>query len=372
MWPRPQKRSIRNLIKAVVCLGLLAPAVSHSSSRTPAPPNPKDKKAEAERYLPQSDAFKAAQEASSYLGSYIQNYGHFGVARGDRDKLLKRTHESIQLCLQGSSACTDERKIEVMNALVQYNLGKDLRRMMLENSTNFENIKSMKGAQPIHSLKGRTTTPEPFKLKEEDVAAATTFILDSKKMQERDILGPTFLNEYRSFLSEYSNTTPDRKDWHYVAQKLPGEEMWVYARGQDGKPLVDEERFRNDQLSQRDKTIQEAAKFVQKSITEPKLKKVNADTFRAESDIDSDLMTEKLGLKMYPVLNTDTGKVLNDEQSAVAYVRRINGVVEEAQKRKKPADGVKVVTTYTIDPDAFRNFLDEIWPPSVGKIKPGS
>lgn len=354
------------------CILALAPSWAHASSRTQtAAPKTADEK-KSEIYYPQSDAFKAAQEASTYLGTYMQNFGHFGIMRPAREKLLAKTHESIKLCLQGSSRCTDERKVEVMNALVQYNLGKDLRRMMLENSTNYENIKSMKGAEPVPGLKARSSIPEPFKLEEKEVEAATTFLMDAGKTKEREILGPAFVNEYRSFLNEYSNTTPEQEKWHYVAQKLPGEDMWVLARGPDGNPMVDRERFQNDQLSQHHKSVRQASEFVQKSITEPKLKKVNADTFRAESDIDEDLLTKDLGLKMYPVVNKDTGKLLDEQESAVAYVRVINGAVEEAQKKGKlAAEGKKVVAGYSIDPDKFRDFLDEIWPPSVGKIKPG-
>lgn len=337
-----------------------------------------------ETYYPQADAYKIASEANSYLGAYWMNFGAFGkdADKDARQRDLKKMYGMIEKCLNRSSECGDEEKTTVMRALVNYNLGKDIKRMVLENNTNFEKMKSMDPNLGTHLKKGPSTARKgPFKLDEKDITGSSTFILNGRQARERDILGPVFMNEYKTFINHYSNTGPTQANWHYVPQKTPtksGDSTYVFHSNRTtGQPIIDNARFNEDQLTQNSEQIYQARKAMLDSVKQPGLKQTGASTYQATSDINADLRSNDLGLSIRRVEKRDAdgkivrnaeGKVetLNEHESAVAIVRNINNAVDKkVEESRKNNPGQNVVVGTTIDMDRFSEFLDEIWPPNA-------
>src|SRR5690606_25226977 len=110
-------------------------------------------------------------------------------------------------------------------------------RMMLENASNQEKIKSLPG-EKIPGLGENLSRTDPFKVEEADIAI---FTLDPKTQREREILGPDFVNEYRAFLDHYSKTTSTNENWHYVAAATGKEH--VLQADKEQKPIIDKEQF---------------------------------------------------------------------------------------------------------------------------------
>ena len=93
--------------------------------------------------MPQNDAFTTAGEQALFLGVYQQSFGPYGMAQDPvkRNKLLKETAVAINDCLAGSN-CGPKQQELVLKALIQYNLGQDIKHMMLTNNSNANRLRS--------------------------------------------------------------------------------------------------------------------------------------------------------------------------------------------------------------------------------------
>jgi hypothetical protein len=95
-------------------------------------------------YMPQNDAFSTAGEQALFLGVYQQSFGPYGSTQGEkqRNELLKKTAVAINDCLAGSNCGPTQQEL-VLKALIQYNLGQDIKHMMLTNNSNASRMRSV-------------------------------------------------------------------------------------------------------------------------------------------------------------------------------------------------------------------------------------
>lgn len=220
----------------------------------------------SKKCLPQSDAFKSASEAASYLAIYQTYMSQYAETMQDDDK-RREIQASVKACLEGSPDCDDTigdddhvkraraMKQHLFAALVQYNFGKEVRAQMLENATRAENMKTMDvSPQELRDRKWRprtVITTADNRLHHQAVRDKT-FRLDPSQIQmfepeklsdqERAQLGAEFNNFYGQFVKEYSSSTGQRgpkSRWHYVAAKSA-------AVGSGGATAVIQPSGRND------------------------------------------------------------------------------------------------------------------------------
>ncbi|MGZ3713740.1 MAG: hypothetical protein ACXVBE_18380, partial [Bdellovibrionota bacterium] len=177
--------------------------------------------------LAQEEAFKRTAQAYSYLAFYMQNYSAFGVAMNDKEhpERLKENQEAVLDCLAGKD-CNNEKRDKMMAALIQYNLAKGVKSMILQNNTNKENMKSVAGqsvaATKLIAGKGQAaprsgvTYADSFKITPALLAAQGSFSpRDPKSLQDMDKMGHEFKQQYEEFIDTYSNSTGKEK-WNYA------------------------------------------------------------------------------------------------------------------------------------------------------------
>ncbi|HEY8278604.1 MAG TPA: hypothetical protein VIH99_03205 [Bdellovibrionota bacterium] len=258
-----------------------------------------------DKCLSQSDAFKSAAEASSYLMHYQRTYSNF--AEGMRTvnssaEKKKEYNDAIQRCLTPGQACKGADKTRLLEALVQYNFGKDIRAQMLESESRALRMKSVEptaweaeefGKGPAKIFYGNDEIyksqavkksegikeRKPFLVRAPGSSSIkkSTFRLDPRQVgamdfsklsnQERGKLGSEFNQYFNQFVDNYTSSAGDRKSrWHYVpaiSSAVGSERFYIPAidpRNDDqlqGKALIDKGRQRRDVGFEEAKQIQE-------------------------------------------------------------------------------------------------------------------
>lgn len=230
----------------------------------------------------QADAFGSAAEQAAYLGAYQMSYGPYGGQNPEREKLLKETAVAIEDCVNNRS-CGDEKQALILKALVQYNAGQDIKRMMLTNSTNQQKMKSLEGSTPEQEeeynklWEAARSTSRSFEFVPHDKAKVvedrtkyvkkgakgdgaltngfaketyfsidpkdvrTEIIVDSKEKAQQEILGQEFVKEYKAFFNNYTKGNPGHYYKYVPAQ--PGSAVSVLAQDENGNFMADQDRY---------------------------------------------------------------------------------------------------------------------------------
>lgn len=331
----------------------------------------------------QDEAYRLAGNASSYLGYYFMNYSKFGAANPKSKENLEKLKASMQACLVDKSGnCSSEDRDNIMSALVQHNLGKEIRKMSLINATNQENIKSMPESNMAYDKSLGYSGPTEkviYKVTPEELDGKVTLNRNTKIEEEKAILGKEFLSEYNTFLDTYTKTTAENEDWHYVAAIPNGGDLQsnLIAKEQNGpNAKIDTETHRIDMNSQSNQRTTQIVEDFKKSIKDPidslsvgkDGPKVDYKKFNEDTKLDTlGLSGKHLGAKK------EDGTITTGAEAAPAFVADINKAIDQqiAEKQKtlsKGSDGeIASISSYSVSDEAFRKFLDDIWPSSVAK-----
>lgn len=299
---------------AAAVLALFAlPALASSTTRAPASQTGQQTQPQSEgTALAQADAFSTAGEQAAFVGAYQMYFGPYGriTNEEDRNKLIRETAASIDDCINGRD-CGADKQEKVLKALMQFNMGQDVKRMMLTNNTNKEAMRSIDNSadamtrakgqgvlsqseieqalgrgrdvtvdtadkvKPYQTAKttnlSRSTGPtkEPYyQLNEAEV----THKIDDTYLREREILGEKFLKDYSAFLDDFSAADDriSKRFYKYVPTKADGK-IYVYeGKGsvincykdekwcrENGSLALNQERMSEVQIEQQNKKVRE-------------------------------------------------------------------------------------------------------------------
>lgn len=381
-----------------------------------------------------ADAFTTAGEQATFLGAYQMSFGPYGSANGtkeDREKMIRETAKAIDDCLNGR-ACNNEKQEKVLKALVQYNMGQDIKMMMLTNNTNREKMKSLDyAADPtkkanhqgylnqaeIEASLGRgksvsvdqTDPIKPYQVSKEAALTRTTgstkdeffqlaeekvnHSIDAEYMQEREILGEKFLNDYGAFLDGFATTEDkhERRFYKYVPSKADSN-VYVYDESQSGisdnrkRFSVNQERFAEVQSEQQNPNVRKALADYKGRMTKIEGRQGEDGKVQITSEGSS---PQELGIGEMANIDPSEwdgvdfkdlmqdGKI-TDANRARAVARVINTSIVKAGKDKQQeeeksrklasgasADNPKWIHNVVLSPESFDQFLDEIWPTSA-------
>lgn len=336
--------------------------------------------------LRQADAYQRAAQAAKYLAFYMM----FEKVGPEVRENLKT---SFDRCFVNPGNCQTGDQEKILSAAVQYNLGKELRHMILQNNTSMNNMRSLSGnANFLFSgnkgtKAGRAKELEnPFRLSTQEVDDSPAYKLAQKELKQQEILGPQFMKDYGIFMNTYAKTSgqyqfvdasgssvpvDDKKHWHFVSARVKSEraggEIDIYKT-----PGTDQPKFKADQLTQDSKIVDE------------KLKEVTDNTLLQGSALDgkkSEVAQQLNAIMMNPseMKDSKTGKPVEQKDIHRTMVADLNLKYDEAIEKKRKEDagrGLASGATGTqravpLDVDfsvnQFSQFLDEIWPPSAAK-----
>lgn len=350
----------------------------------------------------QNESFKRAAQAASYLGHYMQHFSRYGVVMKD-DKQVAATHRALKACLTASGDCDADARNRVMAALMQYNLGKEVRAMIVENNTNEQNMKSLgrplrlrqrAGASLINRRQAGQSYDESFKLTARDLAEAVKVRIDPALLQQRNMLGEEFRRQYLNFIDTYSQTTEQaiHQRWHFKSvppgtaaeehsalaglddqskPKKRGHHVWELDP-QTKAPRIKRERYEEDVRVQKSQPIQTIVKEYKESVTAPEIKlDKEKKQGTIESPISENLKFDGVAIGMPKQFDIVGGeKVTDPEKIPFLIAGNINEKIKKAEKdeaRGRP----NVVTNVQISIDNFEAYLNKIWPPSdvLNKVK---
>jgi hypothetical protein len=376
--------------------------------------------------VPQADAFKRSAEAASYLAFYQQNLSQYGMKMQDPDT-RKRIAANVAACLNNDPSCDDTRgtpeeqqnahrmKGDLLQALVQYNFGKEVRAQMLENQTRAQNMKTLD--LPPDELKAMGLKPREVLSHNHRLgtghAVDGTFLLDPSTITtfdptklsgaERAKLGQEFNLGFNQFVNDYTQSTQLKSRWAYVPVKRPaagGGNVWVtdvdYRNldAREGKAMIDKGRLGADIRTQSGPEVEEIVKGFREKYkdvvaTPETLQKVHnkdapKDQEWSERKVDSmkaayqdtgfglpESELARIGTTDGPRNEHDVAagvaltinKVFHDKQVEVAKQTQAENLARYPSSAGSGAGApMQVAPSITVDVKAFDNFLDEIWP----------
>lgn len=378
--------------------------------------------------LGQMESFKRTSQAYSYLAFYMQNYSAYGRMVNNAPAEVKKNQEAVAACLTGK--CDQEQKDRMMAALIQYNLGKGVKSMILKSRTNKENMASLSvprqkdyGMDFSQStdpalLKGKQQMPrqtgavykDSFKITKRDLAEATAFRVDPKLIKEKADLGAEFKRQWESFIDEYAATTNTKQAWNYeyAQPKQTGGEQkhdtWVLDPDTKA-PRLNNQRFMEDVQTQNSKMVKDTVDEFKKSLKKPVFErekeeeekktmiagtqpkqplpgqakpddkqkpKKDPNALTVKSDLDKDLRFSDLGLGMplAGVRDSDKKVTTDPREISVGIVGTINSKIDETMAKKRSLASKKdTIMDVQIGVANFDAYLDKIWPPSQIKNK---
>jgi hypothetical protein len=353
-----------------------------------------DETKEGTKFVRQADAYEAAAEAASYLAHYMKNYSEFSqhmYKMEEKDGKMVRTIDeknrfktAVQNCVvEQNAACDEKTKKEMLTALVHYNLGREVRAMLLESNTYHQNMRSLESNREAME---KTALSKGFGRKKSTFQVDPSKVMDPVSWQqgkltqnEIAVLGDQFLNDYRIFIDAYGKTVQEDARRYYQARKpareLSSEEEAnlddanhsVIAESNEAGPraLFDEKNFDHARRTQSERVVSEEVERIKKEAQAPKVLKMENGDFGVDMKDDGLLLgiQKKIETGDGNPPKTDPGEIA--ALTAVQMNRDINEVEIEGEK-KNPQKQVQV----QVNVAAFDAFLDEIWPPSAAK-KPG-
>ena len=331
--------------------------------------------------MQQNHAFQSASEINSWMALYMKDYGTLSdghetaladgtTIRGKEKRDFIRA--ALKECLGNPNiaACPPEKQKAIVQGILQYNMGREVRKNILEMNTAAENMKSLNNGLMERS-KGNNR--EAFTLHESDVKLESTISGKSAKETEQlGMMGDEFLSNYKSFINYYSNNK-DKREWHYIASKKPtsnGRTVIETELNSPGVKSVDEPRYLADQRSQA--LVQPHVKAFVDGLQKPIILGTEKKGNQTETKIDAaglDFAESGLNGGSDRFTDSKTGKPITKEPDplapAKAIVRDINSRVTEAvlkERQKKANIGKNLVIGTQISIPEFDKFLDEIWP----------
>ncbi len=368
--------------------------------------------------LPQTDSFRRAGEAASYLGHYYTNFTPFAHRlHSMKDSERAEFHESIRNCVTGNPACGEKEKTELLQALVQYNFGKELRAQVLENNSRAERMKTASADLPASYWRGFQTNAQRVMTGKDKSGQptlrtgslrTTTFRLDPKKdyvldwtkapADQRARLGNEFMQEYRGFIENYSKTTQTKSRWHYVRAESSALLGSTFKAADDpanldpkmGKHKVDRDRHFNDMRSQSTESVNEIIHSYKEALHKDGVQREREQDGKwkkahvAWKDVNpNDILTADTGFGLARDVDEKTGEPIDPKTVARGIIVSINDAIvrtEENMAKKGAArsrlpagaSGASrgrppMIPSVTVDVEKFDKFLDAIWPADVAK-----
>ncbi|RZA08555.1 MAG: hypothetical protein EOP11_04530 [Proteobacteria bacterium] len=393
----------------------------------------RESRPEDRKFTTQSDAFTTAAEHAVYLQAYQMYYGPYGVANKNdeqatktRNLKIKQTAIAIESCVQNKGTCGDKEQQAVLQALVQYNYGQELRRMSLTNSSNAEKMRSLapreemldNGNTKAFEAMQRGSTLGGGQRKDSGISLSSGtgrdpfYQLDRARVEkpvgkdELEVLGPNFLKDYSVFVRAHSGAKRDERTmgrYYKFVQARPN--VYTYEPAENSaSPIALQDAARLDE------NIREQNSAAVQKIVEAELKRTDAPTAiqnpdpkksdeyviqgnRGESaglnktmDIYAPSTTGELGPDGKPLL-----KKVEGYNRFPLLADKLNKAFETAALEKNGPDGnsrtpaqsgassfqgqspkglgENVTVNVTLSPERFDEFLNGIWPTSVERQK---
>jgi hypothetical protein len=316
------------LVKAqikIIFLAFFAANISFAATTSPSPTNPANTE-----YLPnrgQADAFRTAAEVASAFGVYIESQDN-KITNVDGN-----TSAKVSDCIKSPDSCDRD---EVFKALIQYNLNKTAKAMVLRNETNAHNLEALGGRTVVNEGTSVTekTPRQVFKI---DLTKGFT-----TKIDPNEILGQQFQQDYRMFIKAYAAPNADNYITTTTTKDSSGRTIEIAAT-KNGQVIPDQAGLDRDMKMQELKPLQARAKEL--FDTPPTVKKTTDAKAEAEVDLGS--------LGFADPVSADTAK---------KYAQALNTEIDKSVKSTTTKD---TDATYYMKADDFNNFLNKIWPPSA-------
>jgi hypothetical protein len=352
------------------------------------------RKDDAASCVGQKDSFERMAQAYSYLGHYMTTQSLYSYYVKDPAE-LQGIQEAVRDCAGGAS-CTQAKQEKMVAALIQYNLGKSVKSMILQNNTNRENMKSVPISRQVASNKAHSeaTFTSSFKLTARDLNSAASFVpKDKDALSDMDKLGKDFKRDYESFIDTYSSSKGKEK-WNLAHEKgkaADAHHNWKIDPATGAPMLVRDRQFYDEDTQGRD-PVQNAVKEYKARLSAPHFSIPDEDKKTAVAtnatgssrvpaaakpkhkpgtvvvdNIDG-LRFSDIKLGMRPHFNEKNGQLLNEKQNADAIATKINGQVAAKEKELNEASAKRgdkfAGANVQIDLDNFDKYLDKIWPPT--------
>ena len=389
MLPRAKNSLIHSSLLGLMALFSL-PAFANTTLGPKATTNPTNTAGNVEEYLPirgQNEAFTTAAEVMSAYGGYFQSYGVFS----DKNARQKAA-QNIANCLNGLTNCD---KQNLLTTLVNYNLGRRVRGMILENQTNAQNMKALQ--LPKDGLFRAAVGRKDNKDKDSDVGLRSRaesqqkgrksfrFQVDSNfgvsqlAIQQKEILGDEFLRDYRLFMDSHLEVKEEDAG-HFSRAKVEnsGQGAVDVQERKEGQVQVDVAQYTAVAQAQKNQNIQKHVQEFKQELSKDKAPTLEVKGTTAEvKNWDNKFEYVALGGarlqddKTQKLVNVNYMKDKNGAAVARDIATSINKQIDEQEKKRPPAPGgQKTQLSYNLSIGEFDKFLDEIWPPSASARKP--
>lgn len=388
----------------ILAFGLLLPALAFaapSSSRlpTPAKPAPTDRNGDASAAdmkctkgadgvstcAAQHESFERAAQAASYLGIYMSQYSAFAQSVVSDPSKLKKLQDSVVACLQGTGKCGPDEKSYLTAAMIQYNLGKEVKSMMLKNNTNQANMESFKTPDGKLLFEGKLrhvrntqrTYKETFKLQPKDFNTVESFHRGAVADGERQSLGEEFKQDYLKFIDTYTQTTQDHAYWHRAYTKPTGSAtahaVWDIDPNTNN-PKMHSEQFMFDVATQGNDKVRKIVADAKDSIEAPEIEAIKDKPGMAKFKKDpADSMRFRefgLGVPVTGAVKVGDKVHLTEDETLIArgIANEINDRIAKREAEDKKDKGVGYVNVQ-LGVEQFDHYLEQVWPKTGYKYK---
>jgi len=395
----------RTFTTAALLLGLVSLAqLSHATTQARKPANPslptdapktKQEICKLEpgkcAYMPQADAFETAGEQALFLAVYQRSFGPYGLDKNpkERNQLLKETAAAINDCLAGAN-CGAKKQELVLRALIQYNMGQDIKRMMLTNNSNKVRMQSIEdyskdargkikldpAAIDASLAQGKTFTYENgkgnlaranrgessqsrlsqrstisrrastakdpyFSMKEDEIKSS----VHPDDLKNLELFGERYLKDYSAVLDRYSK--PDESNQY---KYVPVKETYVYSEAEGKTALDPAARFEEVKQEQERIIAGKALENFKQTLAPVSVRtlsdgRVGVDTagFRQEvtglgvaQDVDQARYADKLKIQFDDINNNTT--LDPTTRNARAITRVVNAQIKSAVDERLAKD----------------------------------
>ncbi|NUM89466.1 MAG: hypothetical protein HUU37_09705 [Bdellovibrionales bacterium] len=364
-------------------------------------------------YCGQRCSFTTASEVLSYYATYMRSSEQF------TDPVQQaKVKAAFQSCIQGSGACTASDRELLLQRAAAANMFRNVRRMILENNTNAQNMKSLGkdrmdregkkdpflvspelqarmnaelqrlGKSPLHPDELTPERRKPFKIDPQKL---------DLRVDEGTLLEGGFAREYDYVLGNYVRPGTGHDTQLTAAYENPAAAGYGHvisgeskksmeqthktspeAAGRGAVVEVDHARYQEDLATQSHANMERARQEFQQKIKTRDLRKTfDPKTGRYAVDLKStgvqDLNLKGIPGELIPLeekLRKSLTNPIDAHEIAMGAYRkaaeRINSSVDAAIADKSKDGSVQAVT-YSIDVNEFDKFIEEVWPAQARK-----